>query len=45
MTRQDLGAHAIITIFYDSIVNQEKKIIAFMDVDMNDNRGLFYYAP
>lgn len=45
MTRLDLGAHVIMTLFDDSIEDKQKKIISFMDVDMNNNRGLFYCAP
>lgn len=45
MTKKELGCKVLITIFDESIPNNRKSIISFTEVDMNENRGLFYCAP
>lgn len=45
MIRKNTGARVVMVIYDDSITDQRKKIIATMDVDMNENKGLFYCAP
>ena len=45
MTKQEFGAKTLLMIYDESVTDPEKKIIVYMEVDMNKNRGLFYCAP
>lgn len=45
MTRSHIGAKVFACIFDSSIIDAKKKLIVSMEVDMDQNRGLFYCTP